>query len=81
MTVFKAPPGPQSYSLCRDQLGEPAIIERYTRSPEAAITATERARLLSISTEIPHEVRLPDGRLLARYVNGKRADLAKLRRP
>lgn len=77
MTDSKAPPGRGSYALCRDDLGEPAIIERYPRTPENAISATERARLLSISTLIPHEVHLPDGKLLARYVNGKRTDLPK----
>ncbi|HXC81543.1 MAG TPA: hypothetical protein VNV62_06780 [Trebonia sp.] len=72
--TYTAPPGRGSYSLYK-RGAEPELIGQYPRTAEHAISATERARLLSISTLIPHEVMRPDGSLLARYVNGKRADL------
>jgi hypothetical protein len=69
-----APPGRGSYSLYK-RGDEPELLGQYPRTAEHAVSATERARLLSISTGVAHEVMRPDGRLLARYVNGKRADL------
>jgi len=51
------------------------LVETWPRTAEGAIAATNRASWLSAESGVPHEVRLPDGRLLARFVGGKRADL------
>jgi hypothetical protein len=72
------------YSVYRD-VPEPAeggegdrldgLVECWPRDMEGAIYATHRAAHLSIRTEIPHEVRRPNGTLLARFVVGRRVDL------
>jgi hypothetical protein len=71
---------PEAYSvLCEEPNGDrPAwqLVDAWPRTAEGAIVAVNRAASLSRSTGQPHEVRLPDGRLLCRYVAGRRADLA-----
>jgi hypothetical protein len=58
--------------------GKPAVrmewVEAWPRTTEGIITATTRAARLSAKGE-PHEVHRPDGRLLGRWVGGRRADL------
>jgi hypothetical protein len=49
-------------------------IEAWPRTSDGAIMATRRAMRLSV-TGGPHEVHRPDGRMLARFVEGRRADL------
>jgi hypothetical protein len=56
------------------------LVETWPRTAEGAIVAVNRARDLSERTHDPHEVRLPDGELLCRYVEGHRADLPGGRR-
>jgi hypothetical protein len=50
------------------------LAESWPRTLEGVITATDRAAWLSVAGG-PHEVHRPDGRMLARYVGGRRADL------
>ena len=49
-------------------------IEGWPRTLEGVITATSRAAWLSMGHG-PHEIHLPDGRLLARFVDGRRVGL------
>jgi hypothetical protein len=49
-------------------------VEAWPRTAEGAINATTRACRMSRRRD-PHEVHLPGGQLLARYVDGRRADL------
>jgi hypothetical protein len=62
----------EEYAIMRD--GSSAPVERWPRTVEGAITATNRAARLS-RTGAPTELRRPDGRLLGRWVGGRRADL------
>lgn len=50
-------------------------IEGWPRTAEGLINATTRACWLSRGDRLPHEVHRPDGRMLARYESGRRADL------
>jgi hypothetical protein len=78
------------YSVRRDSGRLPApdgaddfdagLVETWPRTAEGAIVAVNRAADLSVKTHDPHEVRLPDGALLCRYVEGVRADLPGARR-
>jgi hypothetical protein len=61
-----------AYAVLRDDAAAP--VDLWPRTVEGVINATDRAARLSV-TGGPHEVRRPDGRLLARYVGGRRADL------
>jgi hypothetical protein len=65
------------YAVVRDDNGQTDQVEGWpwTKDGQGAITATSRAAQLSILTGTPHEVHRPDGRLLARFVAGRRADL------
>ena len=49
-------------------------VEAWPRTMEGAIMAATRAARLSRGGE-PHEVHRPDGRMLGRWVGGRRADL------
>jgi hypothetical protein len=49
-------------------------VEAWPRTAEGAINATTRACRMSRRRD-PHEVHLPGGQLLARYEDGRRADL------
>ncbi len=49
-------------------------VEGWPRTLEGAITATSRAAWLSVAGG-PHEVHLPDGRMIARFERGRRAGL------
>jgi hypothetical protein len=49
-------------------------VEAWPRTAEGAIMASTRAARLSRGGE-PHEVHRPDGRMLGRWVGGRRADL------
>lgn len=71
------------YAVRRDD-GRPAapdaevdasLVETWPHTAEGAMIAIGRAARLSASTQTPHEVYRPDGRLLARYVKGLRADV------
>jgi hypothetical protein len=55
---------------------EPGVqwVEGWPATASGAITATNRACQLSWRHQ-PHEVRNPAGRMIARYENGRRADL------
>ena len=52
-------------------------VEAWPRTDDGmgVITATTRAAWLSRNGGGPHEVHRPDGRMLARYERGRRADL------
>jgi hypothetical protein len=63
-----------AYAVVTDDQDEP--VECWPRTMEGAVTATNRAAWLSRTTGQPHELHRPDGRLLARFVNGRRTDLA-----
>ncbi len=54
--------------------GDAAAIELWPRTAEGAINATTRAARYSRRGS-PAEVRRPDGTMLARYKDGRRADL------
>ena len=74
------------YSVRRDSAPvgadglDAGLVETWPRTAEGAIVAVNRAADLSVKTHDPHEVRLPDGALLCRYVEGVRADLPGARR-
>jgi hypothetical protein len=50
------------------------LAEFWPRTLEGVITATDRAAWLSVAGG-PHEVHRPDGRMIARYVLGRRDGL------
>jgi hypothetical protein len=54
--------------------GEAAPVEMWPRTADGVITAINRAVHYS-KRGAPVEVRRPDGRMLARYKAGRRADL------
>ena len=62
-----------AYAVTDDSGG---IVETWPKTPDGSgvITATTRACYLSRRGG-RHEVHRPDGRMLARYVGGRRADL------
>jgi hypothetical protein len=49
-------------------------LEAWPKTAEGLIMATTRACRMSRGHD-PHEIHRPDGRMLARYENGRRADL------
>lgn len=63
-----------AYAIVTDDQAEP--VECWPRTMEGAVTATNRTAWYSRTTGQPHELHRPDGRLLARFVNGQRTDLA-----
>jgi hypothetical protein len=64
----------QVYAVVRDDDGQLDMVEGWPRTMEGAIVAATRAARLSAGG-VPHEVRRPDGRMLGRWVRGRRADL------
>jgi hypothetical protein len=66
------PSTPDEYGVYLDS--ERFAVETWPRTAEGAITAVVRACRLSLKGT-PVEVRRPDGRMLARYKDGRRADL------
>jgi hypothetical protein len=60
------------YEIVQD--GYAAPVETWPRTAEGALVALDRAALLS-RTGGPHELHRPDGRMLGRWVRGRRADL------
>ena len=74
------PPRPdpeEGYTIACDLGLEPgaSFVECWPRSVDGVITATTRAARLSMAGRPPHEVHGPDGRVIARFVRGQRADL------
>jgi len=55
------------------------LVGTYPHTAEGAIDAINSAARLSKTSHEPHEVYRPDGRLLARYVNGLRTDVPTAR--
>jgi hypothetical protein len=73
--VDPARPEPaEVYPVVRDDDGQTEMIEGWPRTFQGVITALSRAAWLSVAGG-PHEVHRPDGRLMARFVDGRRADL------
>jgi hypothetical protein len=72
MTPELEPYEGEVYAVVADGLAAP--VECWPRTMEGAITATTRAARLSRGG-VPHEVHRPDGRMLARFKDGRRADL------
>jgi hypothetical protein len=62
------------YPVVRDDGGQTDMVEGWPRTLAGAMAALSRAAWLSVAGG-PHEVHRPDGRLIARFVDGKRADL------
>jgi hypothetical protein len=62
------------YSVVHDGGGQTDMIEGWPRTLAGAMAALSRAAWLSVAGG-PHEVHRPDGRLMARFVDGRRADL------
>jgi hypothetical protein len=60
------------YAIVQD--GSSAPLEWWPRTVEGAITATNRAARLS-RTGPPTELHRHDGRMIGRWVGGRRADL------
>jgi hypothetical protein len=62
----------EEYAVYRD--GHTDAAETWPKTLNGIVTATNRAAFLSLKGG-PHEIRLPDGKMIARYVGGRRADL------
>lgn len=62
-----------AYFVMRD--GQEKPVETWPHVMQGAISATSRAARHSLLTGVPHTVLRPDGRLLARFKDGRRADL------
>lgn len=73
----------RKYTLHADDgSGEPVgPVAKWPHTAEGAIFAISRAAELSVASPIAYEVHRPDGRILARYVDGERTDLAPLPPP